>query len=178
MRVLNELNEILEEELKKIAKKGDITPTELESTYKAVDIMKDIETICAMRKADEESEMGYSRNRGYSYENSMGMPYYHAYNSMDGSYDGSYEGGSNRGMSNARGGRDGDGDGRYSENYSERRGRDAMGRYTSRDGGSYARGDYSRTDKREMMDKLQKMMNETNDPNVRKSIMQMMNEMG
>ena len=170
MRVLHDLEEILEEELKKIAKKGDITPTELESTYKAVDIMKDIETIEAMRKAEEESEMGYSR--GYSY-GTMRMPYFHA-------YDNSMEDGHSMGMhsmdgmqSNARYGRDGDGN----ERYSERRGRDAMGRFTSRDGGSYARGDYSRTDKREMMDKLQKMMNETSDPNVKRSIMQMMNEM-
>ena len=46
------------------------------------------------------------------------------------------------------------GDGRYSEDSSYRRGRDAMGRYTSRDS-SY---DYSRHSKEEMIDHLKEMM--------------------
>jgi len=86
MRVLDDVCEMLEDEIKQIAKKDDITPSELDSVYKAVDIIKDIKTIEAMKDASEE---GYSRR-----------PYY--------AYDGS-------GMSGARRGRDGDGDGRYSE---------------------------------------------------------------
>ena len=77
------------------------------------------------------------------------------YSNAGGNSYNSYDGQSNRmypsyyydepGMSNARRGRDGDGDGRYSEDSSYRRGRDAMGRYTSRDDG------YSRHDEKEQM---------------------------
>ena len=123
---LYDICEMLEDELKEIVKKGDISPNELERVYKAVDIMKDIKTIEAME------EGGYSNaggsNRGGSYRGG----------SYDGSYDGSYEGGG----SNARGG------GRsneYSEDGSYRRGRDARGRYTSRDDG------YSREEDKEQM---------------------------
>ena len=55
------------------------------------------------------------------------------------------------GMSNARRGRDGDGDGRYSEEGSYRRGRDAMGRYTSRDGYS------GHEEKEQMMRQIEEM---------------------
>ena len=57
-------------------------------------------------------------------------------------------------MIDARRGRDGDGDGRYSEDGSYRRGRDAMGRYTSRDG--YSRHD----DKEQMLQKINQMKKE------------------
>ena len=148
MRVLEDMCEILEDELKDIAKKGDISPTELESVYKSVDIIKDIKTIKAM-----EQEYGGSYARGYnSYDGSYDGSY-NSYNSYDGSYN-SYRGGD--GMSNAgRRGRDGDGDGRYSE----RRGRDAMGRYTSRDDG-YSRSpetDQLRKEMEEMRKKLDHM---------------------
>lgn len=125
---LYDICEMLEDEMKEIVKKGDISPTELERVYRAVDIIKDIKTIEAME------EGGYSNaggsNRGGSNRGSYG--------SYEGSYDGSYEGGG----SNARGGGSRDG---YSEEGSYRRGRNAMGRYTSRDGG------YSREDDKEQM---------------------------
>lgn len=128
MYVLDDMCELLEDELKEIARKGDITPTELDRVYKSVDVIKDIKTIEAME------------NSRYSY---------------NGSYDGSYDGMSND-YSNARHGRDGDGDGRYSE----RRGRDAMGRYVSRDG-SYD--NYSRhTEKEQLMKELQKVEEKIN----------------
>lgn len=123
MNELYDLCENLKEDIKELNKKGDISPTELERAYKAVDIIKDIKTIEAM----EESGRSYD---GRSYAGGS----YNSYNSYEGGN--SREGGqSNRmpypmyyydepGMSNARGGR-----------YSEARGRDAMGRYTSRDGG-------------------------------------------
>lgn len=67
MHVLNELVEMLEEDIKKTIKKGDITPEELGNIYKAVDIIKDVETIKAMREYDdEETSYGYSRTGGYS----------------------------------------------------------------------------------------------------------------
>lgn len=201
MKVMDDLYEILEDELKKIAKKADISPQELENAYKAVDIMKDIETIKAMKQAGGEG--GYSQqnsNRGSynSYDGNMSnrgsygpvwnqdmLPY-----SMNMSNRGSYEGQSNRGsyesseMSNrgsynsynsyegsyARAGRDGDGDGQYSENYSGRRGRDARGRYTSRDG-SYD--GYSRhSEKERMIDKLETMADITSDQKTKRAIEQ------
>ena len=122
MNELYDLCENLKDEIKELNKKGDISPTELERAYKAVDIIKDIKTIEAMEDA------GYSNARGNSYDGQSNRMYPSYY------YD-------EPGMSNARRGRDGDGDGRYSE----ARGRDAMGRYTSRDEG------YSRHDEKEQM---------------------------
>lgn len=177
MRVLDDIKELLEDELKKIAKKGDISPTELENVYKAVKTINYATIIDAM---EDEKERGYSRdysrgmgaqahNGGYSQnysQNSYRMP-----DMSYGSYDGSNDGASNRGMSNeysrdGRAGRDGDSDGRYSETGSYGRGRDAMGRYTSRDG-------YSRhTEKEKMIEKLEGMMNTVSNEKERQAIMQ------
>ena len=134
MNELYDLCENLKDDIKELNKKGDISPTELERAYKAVDIIKDIKTIEAMEEA------GSSRD-GYSYEGGQSnrMPYPMYY------YD-------ELGTSHARRGRDGDGDGRYSEESSYRRGRDAMGRYTSRDGG------YSgHEEKEQMMRQIEEM---------------------
>ena len=120
MQVLYDLCELLEDELHDVVKKGEISSTELEGAYKAVDIIKDIKTIEAM---EDYSYDDYSRRNSYDGDNM-------SYN-----------------MSNARRGRDGDGDGRYSE----RRGRDARGRYTSRDMG------YSGEDKQQMIQKIEQL---------------------
>lgn len=120
---LYDICEMLEDELKEIVKKGDISPNELERVYRAVDIIKDIKTIEAMEEGGYSNEGGNS-NRGYSYRGG----------SYDGSYDGSYEGGNSNRM----------GRGSYDEG-SYRRGRDARGRYTSREGG------YSREEDKEQM---------------------------
>ena len=189
MKSIENMTEVLDDELKKIAKKGDaITPQELDNAYKAMKTIYYGEVVKAMHEAEEERKQemkGYSQNRGYGY-NSMRMPYMGAHeysmemgNSMnrgsyagggyannsyaDGrSYDGSYDN-MNRdgGQSQARAGRDGDGDGRYSEggsyDNSYRRGRDAMGRYTSRDGG------YSgHEDKEQMKRQIQEMERKLN----------------
>lgn len=73
MEVLYDLKELLTKELDKIVEKHDINPTELEMSYKAVDIIKDICTIDAMENAAEDEwgeegsyEGGYSGRRGYS----------------------------------------------------------------------------------------------------------------
>jgi hypothetical protein len=50
MDALKELKKNLEKQIEEINKKNDITPTELERLDKAVDIIKDIETICAMKE--------------------------------------------------------------------------------------------------------------------------------
>ena len=68
MNVLNDLCEVLEDELKEIVRNGDMSPTVLDNTYKAVDILKDIETIKAMK----ESAYGGNSYMGGSY----GGPYY------------------------------------------------------------------------------------------------------
>ena len=105
MKVLEEICEILEGELDEIARKNNITASELEHVDKAVDIIKDIKTIKAM-----ESEYGDRRS------------------SFGNDYDGYY---------------------------SERRGRDAMGRYTSR--GYYSRED-EKENLRKQMEEMQKRL--------------------
>lgn len=141
MKTMDELKEMLDDELKEVVKKGDISSTELDNVYKAVKTLNYIETIKAMQEYGGSSR-DYS---GRSYGGSYG-----SYN-RGGSYDGSYDS-YDRGGSYARRGRDGDGDGRYSEEYSNRRGRDAMGRYTSRDGG------YSGHNKQELVADMREMM--------------------
>lgn len=137
MNELYDLCENLKDEIKELNKKGDISPTELERAYRAVDIIKDIKTIEAM----EEAGRSYD---GRSYDGQSGRMPYPMY-----SYD-------EPGMSNARGRGYG-----YSEEGSYRRGRDAMGHYTSRDGSSndYSReGGYSREeDKDHMMKQIERM---------------------
>lgn len=161
MRALEDMCEVLEGQIREISKKGDaISPQELDNAYKAVDIIKDIKTIEAMKKADEQGMFdgrSFDNSMDYSY-GSMRMPYPHMmYNRP---MYGSYEGGSYDGNSMARAGRDGDGDGRYSEDYSGRRGRGADGRYVSRDGGSYG---YSGAEsKEEMKRKIQEMQQKLN----------------
>ena len=107
MHALYDLCERLDDELREIVKQGDMSPTELDRVYKAVDIIKDIKTIEAM---EDYSYDDYSRRNYYDGDNM-------SYN-----------------MSMARRGRDGDGDGRYSEDGSYRRGRDGRGRYSRENG--------------------------------------------
>lgn len=69
MRELYDIQDIMYEELKEICKKDEITSTDLETTYKIVDILKDIVTIDAMHKADREKQSNnwdddYSYSRG------------------------------------------------------------------------------------------------------------------
>lgn len=127
--MMNELHDLcnnLMDDIRELTKKGDISPTELDRAFKAVDIIKDIKTIEAMDEVgssysyDNYSNDGYSQRRMY--------------------YD---EPRSNRSY---------DADGRYSE----ARGRDAMGRYTSRDGVS--RDGYSGHEEKEhMMKQIEQM---------------------
>lgn len=77
MKAIIDLKQLLEEELEKIVRKGDITPTELERLDKAVDIIKDIETICAMKEYNyqEEEEMRYSGRYPYYMRDGRGGSY-------------------------------------------------------------------------------------------------------
>lgn len=148
MKVLYEIQDILEDELKKICKKEEISSTDLDNIYKMVDIVKDVTTVGAMQKAEQE---GYSRD--YARDSSRG--YSDDYANAYGSYN-----------SYARRGRDGDGDGRYSEDGSYRRSRDGMGSFASRDG-SY--GSYSRHGKEEMIEHLKEMMRNARSEDERES---------
>lgn len=171
MKHLDELKELLMEQVKKITKKGDITVSELDSVYKVVDVIKDIDTINAME--EEYGGSGYSQRGGYSgrsYDgwsregmSNRGSYAGGSYNGGSyaggGSYEGSYAGGSYDG----RRGRDADNDGRYSEDggNSYRRGRDSRGRYMSRDAG-----------KEQMMSTLHQMMDQASSEKERQAIMQ------
>lgn len=202
MKKLDRIEEMINEEIKPLVSKNDISPAELKNLGEAVDIIKDIQTIKAMKKAEEEDTMqsqesrssygrSYGGNRSYgsyddmsmamgrnsgrsygSYEGNSGrmMPYpYYMYDAgvdsqgmnsqgMNSQEIGGMQSGYNRSRNSygqnsmqsmdgnsmdGRRGRDADNDGRYSEDGSYRRGRDARGRYTSRD--------YSSHTEREMM---------------------------
>lgn len=109
MKVYYDIKDMLEKELEQIASKRELTSNNLEVMDKVVDIIKDIETICAMREASEDGGysnytpmymyddgMSYARGRGrYAKRDSMGR-----YSTEDG-------------YSNAN---------EYSGNYSNRRG--------------------------------------------------------
>ena len=66
MQALYDLCELLDDELREIVRKGEISPTELEGAYKAVDIIKDIKTIEAM---EDYSYDDYSRRNSYDGDN-------------------------------------------------------------------------------------------------------------
>lgn len=145
MKVLNKMYDRVEDELESFCKKPEWTSSDIQVIGWLIDQVKDIETTKAMKEA------------GYSQANSrMSYEYEDPYMSFArGNSNRSYEGGnSNRS---------------YEGGYSERRGRDSMGRYTSRDG-------YSNHD-RPMIDMLREKMystnNETERENYRKVIDQL-----
>lgn len=121
MDVMYKIQDMIEEELNIIAKKPEMSASDIECTYKLIDILKDITTIDAMR------EGGYSQEGSYD---DMNMRY------------------SGRGNS-------------------YRRGRDAMGRYTSRD--SYRDG-YSGHNKTSMIEDLRELMDDAKNDMERDSI--------
>lgn len=124
MKILYSIEDKMEDELKLICKKPEMSPSDIEMIYKMVDILKDVSTIEAME------------NSAYSQANNSRMSYDDP--SMSYAYGNSYgNGNSNRGNS-------------Y-DDYSYRRGRDSMGRYTSRDG-------YSGHDKESMIEGLKEKM--------------------
>ena len=67
MDILYGIKDLLCEELDKINKKHDVSPADLEMTYKAIDIIKDISTIEAMEEYGDDysydDDMSYARNR-------------------------------------------------------------------------------------------------------------------
>ena len=100
MKVYYDIKDMLEKELEQIANKRELTSNNLEVMDKVVDIIKDIETICAMREAGDDYSHFYpyymyddgmdgtsnARGRGrYAKRDSMGR-----YSSEDG-YSGRYD---------------------------------------------------------------------------------------
>ena len=124
MKVYYDIKDMLERELEQIADKRELTSNNLEIMDKVVDIIKDIDIICGMKREEEEGysnmmpyymyddgmDGGYSNARGrgrYAKRDSMGR-----YSSEDGYsgrgyYDGSYNRGGSYENSYARGGRGG-----------------------------------------------------------------------
>lgn len=165
----DQLKELLDDQICKILKKGDITPQELDSLYKASAIMLDMETEKAMKESggSEEYEMSH---RGGSYNNMGGnsnhypwfmyhnndmshqgnsyrMPMDQMSNTYNHAYDGAYAGAYDASQDNE---------------YSERRRRSARtGRYVSRD-----------SEKERMIGKLEDMMDNVSSEKERRALQQ------
>lgn len=78
MKELENLKELYLDEIKKINKKGELTPTDAEAANKAIDAIKKIEEICACCDDMDEgySERYYrSRNRMPEMHRGRGMSY-------------------------------------------------------------------------------------------------------
>ena len=71
MRVLYDIQDMLEDEMRKICKQDSLTGSDLDELFKMVDIVKDITTIHAMEKSeygDGCSDTYKYTSRGSSYE--------------------------------------------------------------------------------------------------------------
>ena len=107
MRVYNQIKDLMCDELEHIARKGELTHNNLEVIDKAVDIIKDIDTINAMQEYIEGNSYdehymrgeGYSRMYpvldGYSFERGRQRDSMGRYSGRGNSMDGYYAGGSN-----------------------------------------------------------------------------------
>lgn len=137
MKILYTVEDRMEDELKEICKHPELSPSDVDMIYKMVDILKDTATYEAMKQSGyslansyENPGMSYAGGRGGN-SNRGGMSYENSYgNSYGNSYD----------------------------DYSFARGRDSMGRFTSREGGNSNRGGYSGHDKTSMIDGLREEM--------------------
>lgn len=177
-KTLEHLKETLEDEIKKITKKGDITPAELESVQKAVCTIDMIKRMNEGESEGRSMDGSYGSYRGYSrrnmrfnpmaYEGSYGDYSERSYND---SYDDRmyHDGGSYR---NYR-------DGRSYDNYhgdSYRRGRSPVtGRYISR--GQYDDGYSGHSIKDRMVAKLEDMYDEAKTDHERQTVNEWINRL-
>ncbi len=143
MKVYDRIQDMLCDELEEIAKKNELTSSNLEVIDKAIDIVKDIATIHAMEQEYGSSDDGYSRDGGYSQGYYGRMPYY--------MYD---DGMPHDNSSYARG------RGTYAK-------RDSMGRYSS-DGRSYD--GYSGDTKEELQRLMNSAQNDREREVIRKAL--------
>lgn len=81
MKILEEMKELIEDELKAIKKKGTLTPAELDSVHKAVETIKYIDELCCEEEYDAK---GYS-GRYYS-GNNVPMDWNRSYSGSDGTW--------------------------------------------------------------------------------------------
>ena len=63
MRVLNDICNMVEDELEDITRSGKLNPDTLEIIGESVDIIKDVETVKAMRGSSYEGGSSYERGR-------------------------------------------------------------------------------------------------------------------
>lgn len=97
MKVLEDIKELIEEELKAMKKKGSLSPAELDSIHKAVVTIKYIDEICEKDEEGEMDEKGYSGKRMMRYSGNYSgtypfaypatTPVYYPENSYSGRYD-------------------------------------------------------------------------------------------
>lgn len=128
MHIIYKIKDRMEDELKELCKKDTWTGNEVALIGEMIDVVKDIETVEAMKNYESEDWMG-GYSRGYDEDYLMARA---PYNRRD-----NYS---------------------YARGDSYARGRDVMGRYTSRDDG-----------KQEMIDRLNKMMMNAHTPEERES---------
>ena len=135
MHIIYEIKDRMEDELKRLNKKETWTCDDVAIIGEMMDYIKDVETVDAMKNYESQDWMnGYSR--GYDEDYSMTrMPYGRSYDDR---------------MSR-------EGNRSYGDN-SYARGRDAMGRYTSRD-----------DEKHDMINHLRTMMDNARTPEERES---------
>lgn len=165
MKELENLKELYVDEIKKINKKGELTPADSEAAKKALEAIEMIDMLC---ESEMDKDAGYSermyprysRNNGYSerrYSRADGryssmMPDT-MYNPNMGPYYSGYEG--DRSMA---------------------RGRDSLGRYTSKNNGMSR--NYSRhSTASHMIDQLEDMLMNTNDERKRMAIQNCIEEL-
>ena len=122
MQIIYKIKDRMEEELKELCKKETWTGNDVDLIGAMIDVVKDVETIEAMKDYQPEDWMR-SYSRGYDEDYSMTRAPYNRH-----------------------------------DDYSYARGRDAMGRYTSRDDG-----------KQEMINHLNTMMMNARTPEERES---------
>lgn len=129
MHIIYEIKDRMEDELKRLNKKETWTCDDVAIIGEMMDYIKDVETVDAMKNYESQDWMnGYSH--GYDEDYSMTRASYDRYNNPN----------------------------FYGRGESYARGRDNMGRYTSRDDG-----------KQEMIDHLNKMMMNARTPEERES---------
>lgn len=81
MKVLYEICDRMEDELRQLHNKSELSATDLDNIYKMIDIVKDIKTVEAMKSAEE---AGWSRDyrreysRGYDEDYSNTRPIYYS----------------------------------------------------------------------------------------------------
>lgn len=95
MHIIKDFADMLTKQIEKINKKGDITPDELTKMDKAVDIIKDIQVICAMEEYGQNPEEEMYSSTGY-YGRNVHMPQWSSERDSMGRY-------SSRGGYNSRG---------------------------------------------------------------------------